>query len=153
MGVAHGLMKDDIYDNMFIPKGAIVMGNSWYVVPYFLRCACWSNEKRFIRAMLHDEKTYGPNVDDFNPDRFFLPGVKADISPTFGYGRRYEPLMTTVSPSLTVASSMCPGRHLAENAIFIGVASLLKVFNFSPAKGADGKELPFNITRTSGAVS
>jgi hypothetical protein len=100
--------------------------------------------------MLHDEKDYGPQVNEFNPDRSFLPGVRADISAAFGFGRRYEPLMTAVSPSLTAVSSICPGRYIAENTIFIGVASLLKVFNFLPAKGVDGKEIPLNITTTSG---
>ncbi|KAF8498385.1 cytochrome P450 [Hysterangium stoloniferum] len=116
LGVAHGLTEDDVYNNMLIPKGTIVVGNAW--------------------AMLHDEKVYGPKVDEFNPERFFLPGVKPDISVAFGFGRR-----------------ICPGRYIAENTIFLAVASLLKVFNFSHAKGADGKELLLDITFTSGAIS
>ncbi|KAF8524543.1 cytochrome P450 [Hysterangium stoloniferum] len=116
LGIAHALMEDDVYNNMFLPKGTIVVGNSW--------------------AMLHDEKVYGPKVDEFNPERFFLPGVKPDISPAFGFGRR-----------------ICPGRYIAEKTIFIAVASLLKVFNFSCAKGAGGKEILLNITFTSGAIS
>ncbi|KAF8524547.1 cytochrome P450 [Hysterangium stoloniferum] len=116
LGIPHGLMEDDIYNEMLIPKGTVVVGNTW--------------------AMLHDEKVYGPKVDEFNPDRFFLPGVKSDISAAFGFGRR-----------------ACPGRFMAENIIFITIASLLKVFNFSPVKDPDGKELPFNFTFTSGAIS
>jgi len=104
LGVPHGSMKDDIYNNMLIPKGTIVIGNSW--------------------AMLRDEKLYGPDINKFNPDRFFLAGVNPDISAAFGFGRR-----------------ICPGRYMAENTIFIAIASLLKVFNFSPARNADGKEL------------
>ena len=35
-------------------------------------------------------------------------------------------------------SSICPGRHLADNMVWIGIARLLAVFDIQKAKGADG---------------
>ena len=32
-GIPHLLREDDVYEGYHIPKGAIVMGNIWYVVP------------------------------------------------------------------------------------------------------------------------
>jgi len=43
--------------------------------------------KRF-RAILYDTNVYGPNVDDFDPERFLQPEVP-DPTAAFGYGRRY----------------------------------------------------------------
>lgn len=50
--------------------------------PHVLRAVCMLD-----RAMLHDEKVYGPNPDQFDPDRFLRPGA-VDSSPAFGFGRR-----------------------------------------------------------------
>ncbi|GJJ05843.1 hypothetical protein Clacol_000030 [Clathrus columnatus] len=63
---------------------------------------------------------YGPDVDAFNPKRFLKEGVK-DPDPAFGYGRR-----------------ICPGRYMAENILFIIVASVLYTFDIKP----DEKNLP-----------
>ena len=52
----------------------------------------------------------------FNPDRFLdTPTHKAEVDPRnfiFGYGRR-----------------ICPGRYVADNALFITIAQTLQVFN------------------------
>jgi len=39
------------------------------------------------RGMLHDGKMYGPNPEEFDPERFLRPGVE-DPTVVFGYGRR-----------------------------------------------------------------
>ncbi|KIJ48489.1 hypothetical protein M422DRAFT_162762 [Sphaerobolus stellatus SS14] len=103
-GIAHAASRDDVYRGFFIPRGSIVIGNSWNV--------------------LRDEKTYGPNVEDFDPERFLKPGVP---SPTaqFGYGRR-----------------ICPGRYLASGSLFMAAAMIVKVFNITPAKDANGDNIP-----------
>ncbi|KAF8515735.1 cytochrome P450 [Gautieria morchelliformis] len=115
LAIAHGVMEDDIYNNYFIPKGSVIIGNSW--------------------AMLHDETMYGPRPEHFEPERFFRPGVK-DPSAAFGFGRR-----------------ICPGRYLADNTIYIATSTILKLFNISPAKEANGTEIPIDVTFTSGTIS
>jgi cytochrome P450 len=41
----------------------------------------------YIRGMLHDPNTFGPDPEDFVPERFFKPGVP-DPTIAFGFGRR-----------------------------------------------------------------
>ncbi|GJJ05851.1 hypothetical protein Clacol_000038 [Clathrus columnatus] len=74
----------------------------------------------FTWSLLHSEEVYGSDSDVFNPDRFLKEGVK-DPDPAFGYGRR-----------------ICPGRYMADNMLFIIVASVLYTFNIKP----DGTNLP-----------
>ena len=31
LGLLHSVLKDDVYENYFIPKGTTVIGNIWYV--------------------------------------------------------------------------------------------------------------------------
>ncbi|KAF8513276.1 cytochrome P450, partial [Gautieria morchelliformis] len=115
VGIAHATTQDDIYNGYFIPKGAIILGNAW--------------------EMLHDGAIYGPNTDDFNPDRFLDPNMKYPNA-AFGYGRR-----------------ICPGRHLADNSVFIAVVSILKVFDITPARDSTGEEIPVRKAFTSGPFS
>ncbi|KAF8465421.1 cytochrome P450 [Gautieria morchelliformis] len=113
LGFAHATTQDDIYDGYFIPKGAMILGNSWLI--------------------LHDEAVYGPNTDDFIPERFLDPNVKYPNA-AFGYGRR-----------------ICPGRYPADNSLFIAVASILKVFDITPARDSStGEEIPVSKAFTSG---
>jgi len=64
----------------------------------------------------HDPSRY-PSPETFNPSRFLeTPNHKAERDPrdfTFGYGRR-----------------ICPGRYVADNALFITIAQSLAVFKF-----------------------
>lgn len=73
--VPHSTVCGDIYKGFYIPKGAVVLGNSW--------------------AILHDPVAY-PEPERFNPNRFLTPDGQLD--PTvqdpkvaFGYGRRICP--------------------------------------------------------------
>ncbi|KAI0642607.1 O-methylsterigmatocystin oxidoreductase [Trametes meyenii] len=82
-------------------------------------------------AMSRDPETYSdPNT--FCPERF-LGGQKygpAERDPEkfqFGFGRR-----------------ICPGRHFANDALFITVASVLHVFNIEAPLGEDGKPVVVN---------
>ncbi|KAF8512832.1 cytochrome P450 [Hysterangium stoloniferum] len=83
--------------------------------------------------MLHDENVYGPRTDEFEPERFLAPGVR---SPTeqFGFGRR-----------------ICPGRYMADNTVFIVVASILKVFEISKPIDKHGREIDIAGTYTTGS--
>ncbi|KIJ29551.1 hypothetical protein M422DRAFT_188279, partial [Sphaerobolus stellatus SS14] len=73
-GIAHTLSEDDIIDGYFIPKGTIVMGNTW--------------------TLLHDEDDFGPNPERFNPDRFLDPSQLVRdpaMSGSFEYRRQICP--------------------------------------------------------------
>ncbi|TFL03965.1 cytochrome P450 [Pterulicium gracile] len=73
---AHRLLQDDEYKGYLIPKGSLVLGNTW--------------------ALCRDEGMF-PDPDNFNPDRY-LRGPKGERHPAeayvaaaFGYGRRACP--------------------------------------------------------------
>ncbi|KAH9976262.1 cytochrome P450 [Lactifluus volemus] len=74
LGVPHASTKDDVYDGYFIPKGAIVIGNTW--------------------AIMHDPTLY-PEPDIFKPERFLGPdGTLLDdpiVTSAFGWGKRICP--------------------------------------------------------------
>ncbi|KAI0348398.1 cytochrome P450 [Trametopsis cervina] len=75
LAVPHQSSSDDFYKGYYIPKGSIVVPNSW--------------------AILRDETAYQePHV--FNPDRFLKDGkIDPDVldpaTASFGYGRRICP--------------------------------------------------------------
>ncbi|KIJ46265.1 hypothetical protein M422DRAFT_165543 [Sphaerobolus stellatus SS14] len=113
----HATSEDDIIGEYFIPKGTIVIGNSW--------------------ELLHDEADFGPDTDKFIPERFFNPAARDPaLTGAFGYGRR-----------------ICPGRHMAENTLFIQIASMLQVFEIYGPRDATGKERPLEYTFSSGILS
>jgi cytochrome P450 len=75
----------------------------------------------------HDPNVYSdPKV--FRPERYFAkPNKPAEPDPSqfvFGYGRR-----------------ICPGRHVADNALFVTIAQVLAVFQIRKAVGRDGKNV------------
>lgn len=88
MGFPHVASSDDIYDGMFIPKGALLIPNIW--------------------LFTHDEANYkDPHV--FSPERFL--GEDAEMDPrmlVFGFGRRICPGKDFADESvfLTIALSL-----------------------------------------------
>ncbi|KIJ49274.1 hypothetical protein M422DRAFT_205484 [Sphaerobolus stellatus SS14] len=87
--------------------------------------------------LLHDEDEYGPNTDKFVPERFLRPGVRDPAATAaFGYGRR-----------------ICPGRFVAENSLFMVIASILQVFDVLPPQDSSGKDLPVDYAFGSGFFS
>ncbi|ESK85543.1 cytochrome p450 [Moniliophthora roreri MCA 2997] len=90
MSLFHASLEDDIYEGYYIPKGCLVIPN--------------------VTAINHDEEIYGPNPDEFRPERFLNeddthkpspPDTKDEGHHTFGFGHR-----------------ICSGRHLAFNTLF-----------------------------------
>ncbi|EPS30933.1 hypothetical protein PDE_05886 [Penicillium oxalicum 114-2] len=98
-GVPHLNREEAVYNGYTIPKGSVLVPNVW--------------------TIYREEAVYGPNPDDFNPDRWLESDgktLKALPAAAFGYGRR-----------------TCPGRHFARNAIWLVVAQLLWSFDIKPA--------------------
>ncbi|KIJ31595.1 hypothetical protein M422DRAFT_185704 [Sphaerobolus stellatus SS14] len=116
-GVPHVASEDDVVQGYFIPKGTIVFGNAW--------------------MLLHNEADFGPNTNRFDPERYFIPGVRAPRSTgAFGFGRR-----------------ICSGRHMAMNSVFLAIASILQVFEISKERDGSGKEVPVEAKIRSAFVS
>ncbi|KAJ3562499.1 hypothetical protein NP233_g9528 [Leucocoprinus birnbaumii] len=88
--VPHLVSEDDEYMGYFIPKGTVVMSNTY--------------------AMLHDEKVF-PNPKEFDPGRFIKDGILRDdiIDPesiaTFGFGRRICPGSHIALANLYIAAA------------------------------------------------
>ncbi|KAH9986764.1 cytochrome P450 [Russula compacta] len=74
IGIPHAAIKDDIYEGFFVPKGAVVIANTW--------------------AILHDPTSY-PEPDTFKPERFLNPDGSLRDDPVlmsaFGFGKRICP--------------------------------------------------------------
>ncbi|KAF4565688.1 hypothetical protein EYR36_002266 [Pleurotus pulmonarius] len=79
----------------------------------------------------HDTDVYGPDVDDFRPERFLNEDGELKAMPTdtkdeghvtYGFGRR-----------------ICVGRHVSNNSMFIEIASILWACNIRPGKNEAGE--------------
>ncbi|KIJ37974.1 hypothetical protein M422DRAFT_259359 [Sphaerobolus stellatus SS14] len=79
-----------------------------------------------VWAIAHDESRYqDPHI--FNPSRFLTPEGKLtddNMYYVFGFGRR-----------------ICPGRHLAEAAMWIAATSILAAFQIRKAKNECGEDI------------
>ncbi|KAJ7250654.1 cytochrome P450 [Mycena rebaudengoi] len=114
LGVPHRLCQDDWYEvdgrRMFLPKDTIVVANVW--------------------GLNHDKSVYGEDADDFRPERHLdesgnlkssVPDTKDESHVGYGFGRR-----------------ICVGRHVANQSMFIQIASLFWSFDITPGKDANG---------------
>ncbi|KAJ4474825.1 cytochrome P450 [Lentinula aciculospora] len=100
-------MEDDWYEGRFIPKGTAIILNLW--------------------SMNRDRDVYGPDVDLFRPERFLQESEKEgeyalrteyeneDGHCSFGFGRRG-----------------CVGKYVADNALFIDMATILWALRIEP---------------------
>ncbi|KAF8514704.1 cytochrome P450 [Hysterangium stoloniferum] len=82
--------------------------------------------------LLHSETAYGPDPDKFRPERFLVEGIK-DPEHAFGFGKR-----------------ICPARGIAQDVLFMFIASILHSFTITPATG---KGCPTEDTFIPGLVS
>ncbi|KAL0577173.1 hypothetical protein V5O48_004812 [Marasmius crinis-equi] len=79
--------------------------------------------------ILQNEKLYGPDTSSFNPDRFMEGGQGNRTPPdprtlVFGHGRR-----------------ICPGRHLALDALWLSMVYLLATFEIKKPLDESGREV------------
>jgi len=116
-GVPHAVIKDDWYEDMFIPKGAVCIANIWH-------CN-------------HDRAVFGEDADKFRPERHLnkqgelVPGpveTNQAGNVTYGFGRR-----------------LCVGKDLANNSLFIDISRMLWAANFERARDKNGKEMPLDL--------
>lgn len=89
-----------------------------------------------IWSCMHDPDTY-PNPSVFDPERFLEPRNEPDPADhVFGYGRR-----------------ICPGRHLADDNLFLTLSRLLATFDIGKAVDGQGKEIDVKIEATPGLIT
>lgn len=111
--VPHAATNADTYKGYTIPAGAGVMNNVWTINNHPNRAP---NGRKFDPTRYKDDHL-GLYDSASNPD-----GTKRDMF-TFGAGRR-----------------ICPGMHVAERSLLLGIARILWAFNIEPA--ADDKGSP-----------
>ncbi|KAI9841068.1 MAG: hypothetical protein M1837_001039 [Sclerophora amabilis] len=108
LGFPHALGEDDWIDDMFLSKGLTVILNVWGM---HMDENTWEKPQHFIpeRYANHPKLApeYAASSDWASRDHY-----------GYGAGRR-----------------ICPGIHLAERNLFIGVAKLLWAFNFEEKPG------------------
>lgn len=112
--VPHATTADDTYKGYLIPKGAGVLNNVWTINMDPKRAP---DPRRFNPDRYKDDHL-GLYDSASNPD-----GQKRDMF-TFGAGRR-----------------ICPGMHVAERSLFLGISRILWAFDIQPVKGSDGQEI------------
>jgi len=117
LAAPHRLMEDDWYEEMFIPKGTICIPNVWHIN--------------------RDPEVYGENAEHFDPARHLE--TDGDVAPSpsdvreeghvsYGFGRR-----------------MCPGRHMADNSLFIDIAIMLWATRIERKTDSSGRPLPLDV--------
>lgn len=90
------------------------------------------------RHFTHDPAVYHDPLS-FKPERFLATETAPELDPhtfVFGFGRR-----------------VCPGRILADNALYLNVARSLAVFDVSKPVGEDGREVEPAVRMEPGVVS
>jgi cytochrome P450 len=97
--------------------------------------------------MLHDEYFF-PRPTEFNPERFLKDNILREDLPdpekvaTFGFGRRHVNIRTqTTLDTHNISIRMCPGAHIALSALHIMAASILHLFDISPALDSAGNPI------------
>ncbi|KAJ3887383.1 cytochrome P450 [Lentinula edodes] len=119
LAVPHTAIEDDWYEGYFIPKGTACIPNVW--------------------SMNRDRDIYGPDADQFRPERFLQQTEKGtafvlrqeyevdDGHCAYGFGRR-----------------VCLGRHVADNALFIDICMILWALCIEPETptGPPAKQRP-----------
>ncbi|CRG92454.1 Cytochrome P450 2F2 [Talaromyces islandicus] len=108
----HAAAKEHVIDGMTIPKGATVLLNTWG---------------------LHHDPSVHPSPDTFDPMRYEDRTLLApeytnhENRDHYGYG---------------AGRRICPGLHLSERAMFIGMARMLWAFTIAHKLDAQGSPIP-----------
>ncbi|KAI0056551.1 cytochrome P450 [Artomyces pyxidatus] len=109
-GVPHTSTQDDVFEGYFIPKGTIVIANTW--------------------AILRDPNVF-PDPDEFKPERFLTHSGQLRDDPTltavFGFGKRIcpgrhlaEDTLSIVAASLLATYSIGKAKDAQGHEIAVG---------------------------------
>lgn len=119
----HALAKDDWVDGKFLPKGTTVLLNVWG---------------------LHHDETVFPDSNKFDPSRYEgRTRPAADYAASSDYDNRDHYIYGS-------GRRICPGIHLAERSMFLGVAKLLWAFKFEQKLDAAGVPIPIDTDPVTG---
>lgn len=113
-GIPHMCVKDDIYEGLFIPAGAVMHANQW--------------------AIHRDLELY-PDPEKYNPQRWLDPSFPTYREPlslypnlhnysNFGFGRR-----------------ICPGQNIAEKNLYILASRIAWAVEIQKARDKSGKDI------------
>ncbi|KAI0265679.1 cytochrome P450 [Gloeopeniophorella convolvens] len=116
LSIPHSTTQDNWYNGMFIPKGTMCLPNVWH-------CN-------------HDPAVFGEDADMFNPERYLDaqgnlvtgPAEARDGHCTYGFGRR-----------------ACVGKHLANDSLFLYMATVLWAMNIERPRNQDGEEISLDV--------
>ena len=113
----------------------------------------------WFRSILHDPKVFN-NPMEFQPERYLKdgklnPDVRDPLCAAFGFGRRsvnrsnifYEVYLMEPFPSI------CPGRYLGDNMLYLIASSLLAVFDIKPPADDHGAPIELKPEFTSTLLS
>ena len=120
----HALTEDDRVDGKFLPKGTIVIFNTWGM---HMDESVWDSPADFIPERYKSYKLLAPEYIAMGGD------WKSRDHYGYGFGRR-----------------SCPGIHLAERNLFLATAKLLWALRFEPKVGDDGVEVPIDSSPDEG---
>lgn len=88
LAIPHQVTEDDYYKGYYIPKGATIVGNTWYTK--FIT-SLPGLSLIHTRGILHNSETF-PDPFKFKPERFLnderLNIQKSTATVAYGYGRR-----------------------------------------------------------------
>jgi hypothetical protein len=141
LAIPHRAMKADTYNGYHIPANATVLGNTWYLRHYLL-CP-YSDTGIYYRALLHDPEVY-PDPETFIPERYEAENVPDPMDyGAFGYGRRSVKVFAVLVLSLTftLMTRSCSGKNMAIDTVWIGMATILTVFEISKPLDENGKPI------------
>ncbi|KAH9170547.1 cytochrome P450 [Lactarius sanguifluus] len=113
----HSTTEDDWYNGMFIPKGTICLTN-------LLQCH-------------RDPSSYGDDAANFRPERFL--GAHGEIIP--GPTETHEEGHSTYG----IGKRACVGKHVANESLFIYIATALWALTLERVRDEDGNEVLLDV--------
>lgn len=150
-------MSDEVYKGYHIPKGALVMANSWYLYQPIAIWACLAylcrSAGRYCttRRYIPTQKYLGQSASSRTDARTIATSHLA----TEG-GQYYFSSQSSLGHSCAhgaMSNRVCPGRWFATEAVWVAIVSILASFDIVPSMDKQGKPKPVTIDCTTGAVS